>query len=146
MHALLRVFLRNGWTVHPRNLFTYNSEAENLLPVINLSLACNHCQSAVCMEGCPSSVFSRDSDTGAILFDEKKCIGCRYCQWNCPYDAPKFDYLKKTIAKCNLCNSGLIAGRQPACSTACPTGALRFDQLTNIDQEDAYSWFPDKKA
>jgi DMSO reductase anchor subunit/formate hydrogenlyase subunit 6/NADH:ubiquinone oxidoreductase subunit I len=97
------------------------------------------------MEGCPSSVFSRNADTGAILFDEKKCIGCRYCQWNCPYDAPKFDYIKKTIAKCNLCNSALISGRQPACSTACPTGALRFGQLTDIDQEDAYSWFPDKK-
>ena len=28
--------LENGWTVHPRNIFTYNSEAENVLPVINL--------------------------------------------------------------------------------------------------------------
>jgi DMSO reductase anchor subunit/ferredoxin len=97
------------------------------------------------MEGCPSSVYSRDADTGAIVFDEKKCIGCRYCQWNCPYDAPKFDYIKKTIAKCNLCNSGLIAGRQPACSTACPTGALRFDQLTDTAPGHVYSWFPEKK-
>jgi Fe-S-cluster-containing dehydrogenase component/DMSO reductase anchor subunit len=137
--------LENGWTVHPRNIFTYNSEAENILPVINLSLACNHCQSAVCMQGCPASVFSRGEDTGAILFDEKKCIGCKYCQWNCPYDAPKFDYIKKTIAKCNLCNSGLVAGRLPACSTACPTGALRFGQLTDIGIERDYSWFPDKK-
>jgi Fe-S-cluster-containing dehydrogenase component/DMSO reductase anchor subunit len=131
--------------VHPRTIFTYNSEAENQLPVVNLSLACNHCQSAACMLGCPASVFSRDTATGAILFDENKCIGCKYCQWNCPYDAPKFDYLKKTIAKCNLCNSGLIEGRLPACSTACPTGALSFGQLTDAMQERIYPWFPDKK-
>jgi DMSO reductase anchor subunit/formate hydrogenlyase subunit 6/NADH:ubiquinone oxidoreductase subunit I len=97
------------------------------------------------MQGCPASVFSRDSDTGAVIFDENKCIGCKYCLWNCPYDAPKFDYIKKTIAKCNLCNSGMIAGRQPACSTACPTGALRFGQITDAMQESFYPWFPDKK-
>jgi Fe-S-cluster-containing dehydrogenase component/DMSO reductase anchor subunit len=137
--------IENGWTIHPRNIFTYNSEAENLLPVINLSMACNHCQSAVCMQGCPSLVFSRDNNTGAIIFDEKKCIGCKYCQWNCPYDAPKFDYIKKTITKCNLCNSGLKEDRQPACSTACPTGALSFGYITDTEMGRVYSWLPDKR-
>ena len=137
--------LENGWTVHPRNIFTYNSEAYNILPVINLSLACNHCESAVCMKGCPASAFYRESVTGAVLIDENKCIGCRYCQWNCPYDAPKFDFKKRTISKCHLCYSGLIEGREPACSTACPTGALKFGQLSDIDFGNVYSWFPDKK-
>ena len=137
--------LENGWTVHPRNIFTYNSEAENVLPVINLSLACNHCESAVCMNGCPASAFYRESVTGAVIIDENKCIGCRYCQWNCPYDAPKFDSGKRTISKCHLCYSGLIEGRQPACSTACPTGALTFGQLSDTDFGSVYSWFPDKK-
>ncbi len=137
--------LENGWTVHPRNIFTFNSEAEHLFPIINLSLACNHCESAVCMEGCPASAYSRETVTGAILLDEMKCIGCRYCQWNCPYDAPKFNSENRTIAKCNLCYYGLIEGRQPACSSACPTGALKFGQLTETDSYMNYSWFPDKK-
>ena len=47
--------------------------------------------------------------------------------------------------KCNLCYSGLIEGRQPACSSACPTGALKFGQMTNPDSGIAYNWFPDKK-
>lgn len=137
--------LENGWKVHPRNIFTYNSNAEYLLPLIHLSLACNHCESAICMEGCPASAYSREDSTGAIILDETKCIGCRYCQWNCPYDAPKFDAESRTIAKCNLCYSGLIEGRQPACSSACPTGALSFGPLAGQDPENIYSWFPDKK-
>jgi Fe-S-cluster-containing dehydrogenase component/DMSO reductase anchor subunit len=137
--------LENRWTVHPRNIFSYNSDAEISLPIINLSLACNHCESAICMKGCPASAYSREPITGAILIDDIKCIGCRYCQWNCPYDAPKFDSENKTIAKCNLCYSGLIEGRQPACSSACPTGALSFGQLNESDSGNGYSWFPDKK-
>jgi Fe-S-cluster-containing dehydrogenase component/DMSO reductase anchor subunit len=136
--------LENGWKVHPRNIYSNNSEAEYILPVINLSLACNHCETAICMNGCPTSAYSRDSVTGAIILDENKCIGCKYCQWNCPYDAPKYNIEKRTIAKCNLCYTGLSDGRQPACSSACPTGALRFDQLSEPDPGSRYLWFPDK--
>lgn len=137
--------LENGWDVHPRNVYTYNSEAEYLLPVINLSLACNHCEKAICMSGCPTSAIRRDNATIAVIVDESKCIGCRYCQWNCPYDAPKYDNKKRTVAKCNLCYAGLANGLQPACSSACPTNALRFDKLSEKDNGISYSWLPDKK-
>jgi len=137
--------LENGWNVQPRNIYTYNSEADVFSPVINLSMACNHCELAVCMKGCPSSALSRNPVTGAIIIDDTKCIGCRYCQWNCPYDAPKFDKVTGTIGKCNLCYSGLMEGRQPACSSACPTGALSFNELSDIENNAAYSWFPNKK-
>jgi len=137
--------LENGWKVHPRNVYTFNSEAEYLLPVINLSLACNHCEKALCISGCPASAISRDIATSAVIVDETKCIGCKYCQWNCPYDAPKYDFEKRTIAKCNLCYTGLTNGLQPACSSACPTNALRFDKLSENDYGISYPWFPDKK-
>ncbi len=136
--------IENGWSVLPRHIFTYNAEADQSLPVINLSLACNHCESAVCMEGCPVSAFTRDIATGAIVLDDSKCIGCRYCQWNCPYDAPKLDNKLRTIAKCHLCYSGLSEGRQPACSSACPTGALKYGELTVDNAQNTFSWFPDK--
>jgi Fe-S-cluster-containing dehydrogenase component/DMSO reductase anchor subunit len=135
--------IENGWSVQPRHIFIYNPEADQNLQVINLSLACNHCESAVCMEGCPASAFIRDIDTGAIVLDDSKCIGCKYCQWNCPYDAPKLDDKMKTIAKCHLCNSGLSEGRQPACSSACPTGALKYGEL-GADAQNTIPWFPDK--
>ena len=136
--------LENGWTVHPRNIYSYNSEADPLIPVINLSLACNHCESAVCMKGCPVSAYSREPETGAVLLDDTKCIGCKYCQWNCPYDAPKYDPVSGTMAKCNFCYNGLIEGLQPACSSACPTGALSYGLLSEQYSSNSFSWFPDK--
>jgi Fe-S-cluster-containing dehydrogenase component len=137
--------LENGWKVNPRTVFTYNSDAEPSFPIIHLSMACNHCESAICMDGCPASAYHREKVTGAIVLDESKCIGCRYCQWNCPYDAPKFDSESKIIGKCNLCFSRLIDGGQPACSMGCPTGALNFGKLTEQDSGNNYSWIPDKK-
>ena len=29
--------------------------------------------------------------TGAVLLDQDRCIGCRYCTWACPYGAPRYD-------------------------------------------------------
>jgi Fe-S-cluster-containing dehydrogenase component len=136
--------LENGWEVSPRMIYTYNTEAISTHPLLNLSLACNHCEKPVCLEGCPSGSYYRDSKTGAIVIDEKKCIGCKYCKWNCPYDAPKFDDRKKVIGKCNLCYTGLNAGRSPACSSACPTGALSYGDIIEPSAENIPSWFPEK--
>lgn len=137
--------IENGWNISAREIFSYNSEAEPLIPLINLSLACNHCESADCMKGCPSSAYSRDENSGAILLDESKCIGCRYCQWNCPYDAPKFDHSNNIIVKCNQCYLVQKTGIQQACVLACPTGALKFGALTGSPTEEGFSWFPDKR-
>jgi Fe-S-cluster-containing dehydrogenase component len=137
--------MQNGWNISAREIFSYNAEADPLIPLINLSLACNHCESAVCMTGCPSSAYRRDENTGAIILDENKCIGCRYCQWNCPYDAPKFDHSCNTIVKCSLCYSEHQTGIQPACVVACPTGALKFGILQESLAGEVFSWFPDKK-
>jgi Fe-S-cluster-containing dehydrogenase component len=137
--------LENGWTVQPRHIYTYNKEALTSLPLINLSLACNHCETAACLEGCPSSAFFRDQITRAVIIDENKCIGCRYCQWNCPYDAPKFDHFKGVIGKCNLCYSGLIEGRLPACASACPTGALSYGEISKSGNMHLFKWLPEKE-
>jgi len=136
--------LENGWIVSPRNILTLNSGLNTCFPLINVSLACNHCEKAVCLEGCPASAYHRDAITGAVIIDENKCIGCKYCQWNCPYDAPRFDEVNKTIGKCSLCNSLLIEGGLPACTNGCPTGALSFGDISDTFGKFAPEWFPDK--
>ncbi|MBK7627710.1 MAG: dimethyl sulfoxide reductase anchor subunit [Bacteroidales bacterium] len=136
--------LENGWKVSPRVVYTYNNETITSLPVVNLSLACNHCEKPVCMEGCPSCSYFKDEATGAIVINDEKCIGCKYCKWNCPYDAPKFDNKKKVIGKCNLCYTGFAEGRVPACTYACPTGALGFGDLPFNTDDNTPSWFPEK--
>ncbi|TAL74098.1 MAG: 4Fe-4S dicluster domain-containing protein, partial [Bacteroidetes bacterium] len=137
--------LENGWSIYPRKIYTYNSEVILGLPHTNLSLACNHCDTAVCLDVCPSGSLYREPITGAVIMDEKKCIGCKYCQWNCPYDALKYISEKGIVGKCNLCYSELIKGGSPACATSCPTGALNFGDIAQIKTENIPLWFPDKK-
>jgi Fe-S-cluster-containing dehydrogenase component len=136
--------LENGWTVSPRSVYIYNPEAISALPLVNISLACNHCEDAVCLKGCPAGSYFREPVTGAIVIEDNKCIGCKYCQWNCPYDAPKFDKEKRIIGKCNLCYSGMLEGRLPACTNACPTGALKFSEISVAVAENIPVWIPDK--
>lgn len=136
--------LENGWEVNPRMVYTFNNETVTSLPLVNLSLACNHCEIPVCMEGCPSGSYFRDETTGAIVINDEKCIGCKYCKWNCPYDAPKFDTGKRVIGKCNLCYQALTEGRMPACTSACPTGALRYGDISLNNDENTPLWFPEK--
>ncbi|HEX2574215.1 MAG TPA: DmsC/YnfH family molybdoenzyme membrane anchor subunit [Polyangia bacterium] len=109
-----------GW----RKVTTFNPARHPALPTKHLSLACNHCDTAACMLGCPASAYHRDAATGAVIIDPRKCIGCRYCSWVCPYDAPRFDEARGVMTKCTFCAPRLAAGGEPACTQACPTGAL----------------------
>ncbi len=112
----------NQWrTIHHSNEYHLPQ-----LPLFYLSLACNHCDDAPCLKNCPALAYSRDENTGAVIHDPEKCIGCKYCTWACPYDAPKFNSQKGIIEKCTFCNHRIENNLNPACANACPTGALDF--------------------
>ncbi|MCK4919630.1 MAG: 4Fe-4S dicluster domain-containing protein [Bacteroidales bacterium] len=96
------------------------------LPLFHLSMACNHCDYAPCEDSCPAQAFYFDKKTGAILHDSESCIGCKYCTWTCPYDAPKFNPVQGIIEKCTFCNHRIEKGLKPSCANLCPTGALDF--------------------
>jgi Fe-S-cluster-containing dehydrogenase component/DMSO reductase anchor subunit len=136
--------LENKWSFKPRIIYTSDSSAVPSLPLINLSLACNHCKKAICMEGCPAAAYYREPATGAVVIDDSKCIGCRYCQWNCPYDAPKYIHSSKVIGKCHLCHHRLTEGLIPACASGCPTGALQYGKLNEQNVDEIIPWFPEK--
>ncbi len=107
-----------------RKIETFNPRRHPGAPVFHLSLACNHCTEPVCMHACPALAYSRDLATGAVILDESKCIGCKYCSWACPYDAPVYDDTRGVMSKCTFCNHRLADGLKPACASLCPTGAL----------------------
>jgi Fe-S-cluster-containing dehydrogenase component len=104
----------------------YNKLKYPDLPVFHLTLACNHCEQAPCLHNCPALAYSRDAETGAVIHHAENCIGCKYCTWACPYDAPKFNPDTRVIEKCNFCVDRISNGRKPACAIACPVGALDF--------------------
>jgi dimethyl sulfoxide reductase iron-sulfur subunit len=56
-----------------------------------LSRPCMQCAEAPCVHVCPVEATYYRAD-GIIEMDYKRCIGCRYCQVACPYDARVFNW------------------------------------------------------
>ncbi|MBN1147383.1 MAG: 4Fe-4S dicluster domain-containing protein [Anaerolineales bacterium] len=111
------------------------------------SRPCLHCQDAPCVEVCPvKATYHRDD--GLIIMDYDRCIGCRYCEVACPYDARKFNWEARSdenpfiptwgiaevprrprgvVEKCTFCvhridkglEIGLIPGIDPEATPAC---------------------------
>lgn len=113
-----------------RTVHTFNPLRHPALPVIHASLACHHCDAPACLLNCPAAAYTRDPATGAVKVHADRCIGCRYCTWACPHDAPKFDPLAGTIEKCTFCVERLAEGQEPACVARCPVEALGCEPRT----------------
>ncbi len=115
-----------------RQVVTLNEAHQPGVPTMHLSVACNHCADPPCMAACPALAYSKDLLTGRVDLDAELCIGCGYCSWVCPYDAPTFDNQAGVMTKCTFCGERQAAGLEPACVEQCPTGALGFGELAEL--------------
>lgn len=88
---------------------------------------CRHCLEPACVAACPVGALAK-SEHGAVVYDNAKCMGCRYCMMACPYGIPRYDWEQTTpyVRKCTLCDGRIRAGGQPACTEACPEKATIF--------------------
>lgn len=88
---------------------------------------CMHCEHPACASACTVGALQKTAE-GPVIYDAKKCIGCRYCQYACPFDVPKFEWEQSLglITKCDMCADRQAEGLTPACAKACPTGAILF--------------------
>ncbi len=98
----------------------------------NISMACNHCESPMCVEQCPAGAYTKRAEDGIVVHDEERCIGCRYCTWVCPYGAPQYDDSAGHVRKCNFCVEEMEHGEEPACVTSCPMRAIEIGPLAEI--------------
>ena len=130
------------WGTSWRFIETFNPAHRPGLPDYHLSLACKHCADAPCMAHCPALAYRKDAATGAVLLDPERCIGCRYCTWACPFDAPRFDAREGVVGKCTLCHHRLMEGAAPACVSQCPTGALAFGEVDALGGVPEVPGFP----
>ena len=97
----------------------------------HVSLACNHCNSPVCTQVCPTGAMHKD-ELGLVWPDARKCIGCGYCTMACPYHAPHIDAHLKRSSKCDGCRDRVASGERPVCVEACPLRALDFGPASEL--------------
>lgn len=111
---------RDAWTQYP---FAYH-----------ISMACNHCSDPLCVDACPTQAM-HVTDKGTVSVDQEKCIGCSYCTWACPYDAPRLDHNTGRMTKCDMCYDRIINNERPVCVDACPMRALDFGYMDELQEK-----------
>ena len=97
---------------------------------------CMNCVQPACASACLTKAMEKTKE-GPVVWDEKKCMGCRYCMVSCPFDMPKFEYDKAVpkIVKCDMCRDRLGVGELPACVENCPNEALVYGTRRQLLEE-----------
>lgn len=97
---------------------------------------CLHCLDPACVSACPVRALQKQP-TGAVVYDEGRCIGCRYCLMACPFGVPTFEWDEpiSAVGKCDLCVERTSRGEPSACAAACPTGAITFGERGPLLEE-----------
>ncbi len=98
----------------------------------HVSMACNHCEHPICLQVCPTRAITQRED-GVVLIDADRCMGCRYCEWACPYGALQYDAAAGRMTKCTFCVDDLDRGEAPACVAACPMRVLDFGDRDELE-------------
>ena len=99
---------------------------------------CQHCIDPTCASVCPVGAFTKTPE-GPVLYDEDKCIGCRYCMQACPFQVPRYEWSSTypRIQKCVFCHDRITKGFQPACAEACQVGATKYGDRDELLKEAA---------
>lgn len=97
---------------------------------------CQHCEDAPCAAVCPTHA-TYVTDSGVVLVDPEKCIGCKYCMAACPYQARWVDDETGEVGKCTFCHHRTTHGLLPACVGTCITRARYFGDLNDPESDIA---------
>lgn len=90
-----------------------------------MSMACFHCADPACLAACPEGAITKDATDGVVRINESACVGCRYCEWACPYGAPQLNPKTSKMEKCHFCSHRIAGGIEPACVQTCVGRALK---------------------
>lgn len=102
-----------GAGVYPNSFYFY-------LPRI-----CNHCSYPACVDACPrNAIYKRETD-GAVVIDQNRCKGYRFCLEACPYKVIYFNFITDTSMKCIFCYPRLEKNVANACARQC-TARVRW--------------------
>jgi formate dehydrogenase iron-sulfur subunit len=96
---------------------------------------CMHCNEPACVSVCPVSAFIKTPE-GPVVYDTKRCIGCRFCMIACPFGVPKYQWSKALplAVKCTGCYGRIKEGLKPACAKACPSAISYGSRIDMIEE------------
>lgn len=97
---------------------------------------CMHCEKPTCVSVCPVGAMQK-TPSGPVVYDSKRCFGCRYCIMACPFGVPKYQWDRPipVVGKCVMCAPRLEQGLPTACASVCPTGATLFGEREALVKE-----------
>ena len=97
---------------------------------------CMHCVTPSCVSVCPVAALQK-TDTGPVVYDSSRCMGCRYCIQACPFEVPRYEWDSSipSVTKCDMCVERQERGEMPACAEACPVGATVFGTREELLEE-----------
>ncbi|UCF94129.1 MAG: 4Fe-4S dicluster domain-containing protein [Desulfobacterales bacterium] len=90
------------------------------------TMTCLQCETAICLEVCPTKALYRDTETHAVVVNEAACVGCRMCVAACPFGNMHFEKSRGVAAKCNLCHG------DPECVKNCMAKALHYCDINEL--------------
>jgi len=114
-----------------RSVSTFETGAFPAVGAYHYSGACNHCENPKCVKGCPTGAMYKAED-GTVQHNDDKCIGCKYCIWNCPYGVPQFLEGDDIVKKCDSCKDLRDEGGNPACVDSCVARCLEWGDLEEL--------------
>lgn len=98
-------------------------------------IQCNHCNEPACLSSCFVNAYTKTKE-GAVVYNEKVCVGCRNCMVACPFNIPGYSYssaFDPVVKKCIFCHeTRLKQGLPPACVEICPQEALTFGKRKDL--------------
>lgn len=102
--------------------------------VQTVPMVCMHCDSPTCAEVCPADAIKRTEDGVVQSARKPRCIACNNCVLACPFGVPKMITEYELMMKCDMCYDRTSVGKQPMCTTVCPSRALHYGTMQEIQE------------
>jgi Fe-S-cluster-containing dehydrogenase component len=95
---------------------------------------CMHCEDPICARVCPADAIKKTPDGVVQSSLKPRCIGCSNCVLSCPFGVPQYRAEIDQMMKCDMCYDRSSVGKKPMCATVCPSGALAFATMEEMQR------------